>query len=115
MYYLYVVIVVVVIVVVVIPPQIAASAFLNHISQKSKMSMLLRKGPCHEMGADPPISGALFRVRRPFDLKWAVRLGGRPFHEMGGVITRAVRTRCKGCQGLQVFRTRCKYYNAVIK
>jgi hypothetical protein len=43
------------------------------------------------MGADPPISGALFRVRRPFDLKWAVRLGGRPFHEMGGVITRAVR------------------------
>jgi hypothetical protein len=42
------------------------------------------------MGADPPISGALFRVRRPFDLKWAVRLGGRPFHEMGGVITRAV-------------------------
>jgi hypothetical protein len=51
---------------------------------------MLRKGPCHEMGADPPISGALFRVRRPFDLKWAVRLGGRPFHEMGGVITRAV-------------------------
>jgi hypothetical protein len=43
------------------------------------------------MGADPPVSGALFRVRRPFDLKWAVRLGGRPFHEMGGVITRAVK------------------------
>jgi hypothetical protein len=25
---------------------------------------MLRKGPCHEMVADPPISVALFRVRR---------------------------------------------------